>query len=92
MLVIWDNGLKKSGRIKKIYPARSFAAARHAMLQTYLIRCSDKIARPAHAWHIKKVFSVAPASGRRRLPADSRAACAARSDGPLNFGSQRRAA
>lgn len=51
-----DNNNTAAGAIGKITGSERFSYLGYVELQTYIINCDDGRHRPAHAWHIKKVF------------------------------------
>lgn len=57
VFVVWNKKRKSYGRVTRIDKPMRFTAANNQELQTYTIKCKDGTSRPAHAKHIKIVYS-----------------------------------
>lgn len=53
VLAVWDNGFKRYGHISRVGQPMRFTEYNFQELQTYDIRCTGGLTRPAHARHIK---------------------------------------
>jgi hypothetical protein len=65
VLAIWSNNKKFFGRITEIGGVIRLRERRYVPLQIYKIRCDDGQTRPAHAWHIKAVFTAHTPKGEQ---------------------------